>query len=74
MSNARALTTTVYGDTLEELELTALDEARSLFGDTIRLALEPGYMAYTAPTHVEHKFYAHIRINVVDFKEEATGA
>ncbi|WP_329521126.1 hypothetical protein [Spirillospora sp. NBC_01491] len=32
-----------YGDSPEELELQALDEARAFFGQAVRLAIVPNY-------------------------------
>lgn len=39
----RSLLAEAYGDTPEELELAALDEARAFFGDDVRLAVVPNY-------------------------------
>ena len=42
-SDERTLLAETYGDTPEELEFAALDEARAFFGHEVRLAVVPNY-------------------------------
>ena len=42
----REVSVFVFGDTADELELAALDEARPFFGDTVQLRVVPDYTAH----------------------------
>lgn len=42
----RSVQVTAYGDTMAEIEMSALDQAREFFGEGWRLRVDPGYMAY----------------------------
>lgn len=63
-----------YGDTPEELELAALDEARAFFGDRVRLAIVPDYATArpqspktaTRATELGKTYRALVRVRVVD--------
>jgi hypothetical protein len=39
----RCISMRVFGDTASELEFAALDEARAVFGEDVRLEIEPSY-------------------------------
>lgn len=62
-----------YGDTPEELELAALDEARTFFGNEVRLAIQPDYAVArpqstgTAAKAAERgkKYRALVRVRIV---------
>ncbi len=41
----RSLTLTAFGDTADEIELCALDEARPFFGDGVQLEVKRDYRA-----------------------------
>jgi hypothetical protein len=61
----RSLTVRAFGDTANEIELYALDEARAFFGDDIKLTVERDYVTsaissasrHTLPGEVADKKY-----------------
>lgn len=42
----RELSVLAFGDTMAEIEMAALDEARKFFGDGWRLHIEPSYKVF----------------------------
>jgi hypothetical protein len=67
----RSMDTLAVGDTLEELELSALDKARALFGPDARLEVvrtyevqtySGGFTAYQEVSDSGKKYYCHITV------------
>jgi hypothetical protein len=69
-SPGRIVHTTAHGDNAEEIELSALDQARAFFGPDRRLAVIPDYQAYTAKPGQEpepgKRYTAGVRVRTVE--------
>jgi hypothetical protein len=63
----------VFGNTADELELAALDEARPFFGDAVRLIVVPDYRAQTVLADGSYfmqsegrKFQARVTVRTIE--------
>lgn len=70
----RSMTVLAVGDTLDELELSALDKARELFGAAARLEVvrdyeiqtyTGGYNSFPEVRESGKKYYCHIKVREV---------
>jgi hypothetical protein len=50
-ASGRSFTAFVYGDTANEMELAALDQARAFFGETVQLTIVKDYGVGSAQGH-----------------------
>jgi hypothetical protein len=66
LPGGRTIGVLVYGDTAEEIELAALDEARAFFGSDIQLRVvrDYGVMPSSGPSK---KYMASVRVETVGY-------
>jgi hypothetical protein len=64
----RILNVTVFGDTADEIELAALDEARTFFGDSRQLEIVPDYKVSGTIPHdgTDKKYRAGVNVRTVE--------
>jgi hypothetical protein len=67
-SPGRILNVVVFGDTADEVELAALDEARAFFGDGRQLEIVPDYkVSGTIPLDgTDKKYRAAVNVRTVE--------
>lgn len=69
--SGRSITVTVFGDNVAEIELAALDEARSFFGQDLQLEIIHDYHVHPARSALggkasEKKHVANIQVRAVE--------
>jgi len=67
-SPGRILNVTVFGDTADEIELAALDEARAFFGGSRQLEIVPDYKVSGTIIHdrTDKKYRAGVNVRAVE--------
>jgi hypothetical protein len=70
---SRRFGTTVTGNTIEELELAALDAARKLFGEDVQLTIMQNYGVFENGTKGPAKYYSYITVNEVETAQAKEG-
>ena len=71
LPGGRAVNVTVFGDTAEEIELAALDEARAYFCSDVQLRIVPDYGAQKGSAFPggtsEKKYGASVKVETVGY-------
>jgi hypothetical protein len=62
-TEGRSVVVGAYGDSVSDLEFSALDQAREFFGTAVRLEIVPGYEASgLASAPAGERFYARVTV------------